>query len=103
MRDATSGRRSSHRRKRAVTRDKPADGSQDRHGAIAILDAGDMEKQSDEVTGRVGTDVPLAALDLLASIETLEPRVMRLNNRLEGIIKRRRIRRLAGSGTSRVV
>jgi len=82
MRDATSGRRSSHRRKRAVTRDKPADGSQDRHGAIAILDAGDMDKQSDQVTGRVGNDVPLAALDLLASIKATGAATFRGSNRL---------------------
>jgi hypothetical protein len=48
---------------------KSADRSQHSHGAIAILDAGDVHDQSDEMTACIGDDVPLAAHDLLARVK----------------------------------
>jgi hypothetical protein len=61
----------------AQPRIKPADRNQHSDGTISILSAGDMHDQSDEVTGRVGDDVPLAALDLFAGVKAARTAALR--------------------------
>jgi hypothetical protein len=52
---------------------KPADRGQYSDGTILILDAGDMHDQSDEMAGRVGDNVLLAANDLLPASKPRVP------------------------------
>src|SRR5665213_43926 len=46
-----------------------ADRRQNSHGTIAVLNVGGMNQQSDKIALRVGDDMALAPLDLLARIE----------------------------------
>src|SRR5487761_1834087 len=50
-----------------------ADGLDHPHGAIAILDIGGMNIEPDKVAKRIGDDVTLATVDLLAGIESARP------------------------------
>jgi hypothetical protein len=48
---------------------KGADRGEHLHRAITVLDVGGVNAQADEMALRVGDDVALASLDLLASIK----------------------------------
>ena len=45
-----------------------ADGVEDRRGAIAVLDIGAVDDQTDQQTQRIGDDMALAPVDLLARV-----------------------------------
>ena len=63
----------------AVSEDMPqprierADRCENARRAVAILNVGFMHDEADEVALRVGDDMPLAALDLLAGVEAARP------------------------------
>jgi len=58
------------------------DGGQHLHGAIPVLDVGGVNAQPDQMALRVGDDVALAALDLLAGIEAARSTGLRGLHRL---------------------
>lgn len=49
-----------------------ANGVQHSDGAVPILDIGAVDDEPDQEAERVGQDVPLAALDLLAGVEAAD-------------------------------
>jgi hypothetical protein len=46
---------------------------EDELGAVAVLYAGAMDDDCDQVAARIGDEVPLAAFDLLARVITMDP------------------------------
>jgi len=57
--------------------DRASGSTQNARRAIAILNVGFMHDETDEVSLRVGDDMSLAALDLLAGVEAARPPAFR--------------------------